>query len=117
MEEVEMVHRPPLGPPGAPPRSSSRSRGDDPLSTVLSYDEEESSSTVSADSWREHQAEILDVLRTSRKPLTVDALSRKVGLGFLPLSELLLDLARHNEVTLRGSPGKEMVALSHASIR
>jgi hypothetical protein len=107
----------PMGPPGAPPRSSSRSRGDDPLSVVLSDSEEESPNTASTESWRQLQAQILAVLRNSKKPLTIDTLARKVGVGFLPLSEQVLDLARRNEVILRGSPGKEVVSLSPASAK
>jgi hypothetical protein len=109
----------PISPPGAPPRSSSRSRGDDPLSVVLSdsEDEEESPNATSTESWRQLQAQILTVLRNSKKPITIDTLARKVGVGFLPLSEQVLDLARRNEVILHGSPGKELISLSSASAK
>ena len=112
-----MVFRPPMSPPGAPPRSSSRSHEGDPLSVVLSDSEEEPSSTESTESGRQLQAKILDVLRNSKEPLTIDDLSRTVRVGFLPLSEQLLILTRRNEVILYGSPGKELVSLSPASTR
>jgi hypothetical protein len=107
----------PMGPPGAPPRSSSRSRGDDPLSLVLGDSEEESPNAASTESGRQLQAQILDVLRKSKKPLTIDALARKVGVGFLPLSEQVLELTRRNKVIIDGSPGKEVVSLSPVSTK
>jgi hypothetical protein len=116
MKEAEVAERP-MGHPGAPPRSSSRSGGDDPLSVVLSDSEDESANAASTESWRQLQALILNVLRGSEKPLSIDTLAQRVGVGFLPLSEQVLALTRRNEVVLSGSPGKELVSLGPASTK
>jgi hypothetical protein len=108
----------PLSPPSAPPRSSPKDRGDDVLSMVLSWGEEEGSSMASPEEpWRQQEAEILGVLRKSDKPLTVYQLCREVGLDFLTVSDLLLDLRQRDEIILRGSPGKEVVLLNRAQTR
>lgn len=102
----------PVTPPSAPPRPTSKYREDDALSAVLSTGEGESPSAAATESWRQLEAKCLAVLRNSDEPLTIDDLARELELGFLTLSELLLDMTRRNEIQLQGSPGNEVVSLN-----
>jgi hypothetical protein len=103
----------PVNPPSAPPRLASRYRGDDALSVVRSFGEEESPSTAAATESRQPlEDQILVALKESERPRTIDDLAGELKLGFLTLSDLLLDLARRNEIQLQGSPGNEVVSLS-----
>jgi DprA/Smf-like nucleotide binding protein involved in DNA uptake len=80
-------------------------------------EKEEFKTASPGDSWRQHQARILDALKAAQEPLAIDDLAREVGLGFLQLSELVLDLVRRNEIVVLGPPGKEVLTLGSASTR
>jgi hypothetical protein len=113
-----MVSRPPPGPPGAPRRSPKRLPGEDALSAIMGSDvdetvnKEEQTGRTSDSRKRLAEARILTALEKSKEPIPLVDLAHKVELGFVPLSELLINLQQQGICVVRGSPSHEVVFLA-----
>jgi hypothetical protein len=91
----------------APPRPPKPKPGEDALSAVLGATGPQMQGT---------ELRIIKVLEQSEKPMALDELARKVTLGFLALSELLIDLCRKGIIVLSGPPGSELVTLARDAV-
>jgi hypothetical protein len=113
-----MVSRPPPGPPGAPRRSPKLLPGEDALSAVMGSDvdesvnKEERTGRTSDTRKRLAEARILTALEESKAPIPLVDLARTVELGFVLLSELLIDLEQQGICVVQGSPSHEVVFLA-----
>jgi hypothetical protein len=100
----------PMGSPSAPPRRPRNTEADelDALSVVLGAERE---NLFPAKASNRTEATIINALQRSGGPLTPVEIARHGQLGFIPLSQGLLDLRQRGVITLGGSPGNEVVSL------
>jgi hypothetical protein len=92
--------------------------GEDALSAVLAATADKGTEKTRQDdpAAASHAQRILQALKETEGPMSLEVLAGEARLGFLALSQILIEMHRRGVIRLSGSPGHEMISLSSGQV-